>query len=342
MMSDAWRAGEAIGLADALPDGPFDAGVDEDGDLHMNPASIDLLIEAFPIRPSEEFVQRLRTNLADRCDALLAVVDRTAGSAPALDETEATALLLELGGRVVDLFPYPFLTKFVPDLLLKALERAGDKAPPPLPHPSPGAVLSQAAVVLYMSCLDAGYPPDRLEKEWPEVDPMVADAVWEFCRAQTGFGPVPWESPGYETPSFVFGALRTAFEGVDPSRLSGRLDRRPADGDVEPAGTSEEILAIRSSLCAWLEYMDREIWYMRAAFYRGLVPLLRGIAGSWSARGRLSSPEDVLFLGLGEFAEDAPPPEVLQARREAYLANRGYLSRHAVPDGRLVAILERS
>src|SRR5207253_1294622 len=83
-----------------------------------------------------------------------------------------------------------------PGFPLAALEAEGDRLPPPLPSPSPGARLSRGLLDLYLRCLDHGFGPERLEQEWPAVPAEVNDEVCAFCEHQTGFGPVAWESPG--------------------------------------------------------------------------------------------------------------------------------------------------
>src|SRR5437899_1555274 len=82
------------------------------------------------------------------------------------------------------------------------------------PAKSAGAELMQNTFALYQACCDLNYTPQRLQREWPSVSPEVFQLVSEFCNRQTGFGPLAWDSPGYEDPNYVVRLLYSAFHEV--------------------------------------------------------------------------------------------------------------------------------
>jgi len=91
-------------------------------------------------------------------------------------------------------------------------------------------------------------------------------------------------------------------------------------------------------LAFWLEFLERETWYVRRAFYVGIVPLLRRLAADY--QGRLLRPEDLLFLEIQELTGHGGEPAVVHVRRQRYLADPVYLTRQGIEPGRLTAILE--
>lgn len=331
------RAPEAICLTGVLADDRFKAWLDDDGDLFLDRSDVELLVAALPERLTPAFLADMERSLAAACSAVLEAAERARTHAPRADEMQARALLGDLGAQLAALIPFGILSKFVPDVLYGALASAGDDSGPPVPLESPGAALTKALAALHIEFAARGFSPERLLAEWPDVPPEVADVAQVFCGAHVGFGPLPWEAPGYEEPRFVLGVLETTFADDDPTDVLRRLTRPTSPPTAAPEGS--DIAALRSTLAAWLEFLEHETWYVRRAFYVGLVPLLRRLVPAYQRGGSGRAPEDLLFLELhelttaGDFAH-AP------ARRARYLAQADYLSKHGVTADHITKILE--
>jgi hypothetical protein len=308
-----------------------------DGDV------LDRVRQAFVLRCEPAYVDDLEQARDRRCAALVAATDaaRDAAAGPGLDAGTARSLLREVDARMSELIPYPILTKFVPELLLQTLRDAGDEGPVPLPIPSPGARLSGELLDLYVECRALGYGGERLETEWPEVDPVVVTAVRSFCDGHTGFGPVTWEAPGMETPAFVIGSMRTAFDGADPQTLLARRPRASTPEGDERDSPDPWVGQLRRTVRTWLEYQDMEIWYLRGAFYRGVVPLLRRCVLGGCGEGTVA-PSDLLFAKVRDLIEGPPAAGTLEPRRARYWADTEYLTRNSIRADRLTGLMEGS
>ena len=164
----------------------------------------------------------MHTTHAAACDALVDASENAAHVAASLDGA-ARNLSEDLANRMALVLAYGILSKFVPDVLLRALADAGDVEPPPFPETSAGAELMQNTFALYQACCALNYPPQRLQREWPRVSPEVFHLVSEFCNRQTGFGPLAWDSPGYEDPNYVVRLLHSAFNEVDAEQVRRRF-----------------------------------------------------------------------------------------------------------------------
>jgi hypothetical protein len=232
------------------------------------------------------------------------------------------------------------LSKFVPDVLLRALADAGDVEPPPFPEKSAGAELMQNTFALYQACCALNYTPQRLQREWPRVAPEVFHLVREFCNRQTGFGPLAWDAPGYEDPNYVVGLLHSAFTEVDAEQVRRRLSfaKRPAVSP-SPAGVRTKIAALRRVLGFWLDFLERETWYVRRAFYVGMIPLLQQLAAGYRQKIPPFQLADLLFLDIRELAAGVADPAAIHARRQRYMENTEYLSLRGVDPGRLATML---
>jgi hypothetical protein len=347
LFREVGRAGDVLDRAGILPGCRVPAWIDERGDLHLDRAGVQRLAADLPARLTPERLEALRRAHQAACTAIVETGERCARAARSLDEAEARRWLGELGAHVAGLVPYGILSKFVPDALLRALAAAGDGGAPPFPERSAGAALTADLLALFLDCRARGYPPERLEAEWPAVAAEVAARVRGACDRLAGFGPLAWDAPGYEQPRYVFRVLRAAFGQVDPDELRRRLAAKKGSGVLNStpdpffaAGGGDSAAALRRALAFWLDFLERETWYVRRAFYRGLVPLLRRLAAGYRRRHPEFRPDDMLFLAIDELTAGGFDPAAVRARRETYLADREYLARHGVEPDRLGPLLE--
>ncbi|MBA2435552.1 MAG: hypothetical protein H0V54_10835 [Chthoniobacterales bacterium] len=201
----------------------------------------------------------------------------------------------------------------------------------------------QNSFALYQACGTLHYSPQQLQREWPRVSPEVFQLVTEFCHRQTGFGPLAWDSPGYEEPNYVIRLLHSAFHEVDAEQLRRRLSLADKP-EVAPStgGGPTKVAALRRVLGFWLDFLERETWYARRAFYVGMIPLLRQLASGYRQKIPQLQLSDLLFLDLRELLAGLPDPAVLHTRRQRYMENTDYLSLHGVDASRLAAMLGNS
>lgn len=331
-------AATLLGLADAVPGGRFGAWLDKSGDLFLDRSHVERLVESLLGRLTPGYIEGVEQAHRACCASLATATERAADLARAVDAIELRSLVGELGERIAAILPYAVLSKFVPDALLRALAAAGDRLPPPFPRPSLGAELVEKSLGLHRVCLALGYPPERLDAQWPAVPPEVAALVRGFCNAHVGFGPLQWEARGYEDPGYVFGMLRAALGDSTREVTTRALSQ---DESMRPASGTAESSAVRGHLAFWLDFLERETWYVRRAFYRGMIPLLRRLGALQDAGRAASGAEELLFLEIDELRSDATPTDVAARRRE-YLGDHGYLKRHGVDAGRLGAIFQEN
>ncbi len=164
--------------------------------------------------------------------------------------------------------------------------------------------------------------------------------VSEFCKRQTGFGPLAWDSPGYEDPNYVVRLLHSAFNEVDAEQVRRRLSfaKRPAVAR-STTGVSTKIAALRRVLGFWLDFLERETWYARRAFYVGMIPLLQQLATGYRQKIPKFQLTDLLFLEIHELGAGIADPAVIHTRRHRYMENTDYLSLHGVDSSRLATML---
>jgi hypothetical protein len=338
----AAQAATTIGLPGLSSEADFPARLDENGDLFLNRAQVVTLSEALRSWFTPENLDLMRGRQAAACQALIDASENAARVADSL-EGKASKLSDDLVSKMTLVLAYGVLSKFIPDVVLHALADAGDIEPPPFPEISAGAELMQSTFQLYQACCDFGYPPLRLQREWPQALPEVVRLVNAFCNTQTGFGPLAWDSPGYEDPSYVVRLLHSAFNEVDAELVRRRLAfaKRPALG-ASTVAVSTKVGALRRVLSLWLEFLERETWYVRRAFYVGMVPLLRRIAVRYRKEVPAFQVQDLLFLEIHEVFAEIPDPAVIHARRNRYMENKDYLLLHGVDSVRLATMLERS
>jgi hypothetical protein len=335
----AARAATTIGLPGLASELDFPARLDENGDLFLDRSQVVALTEALSPWFTLETLEIMHTRHAAACDALVDASENAARIAPSLDGA-ASKLLEDLANQIALVLAYGILGKFVPDVLLCALADAGDVGPPPFPERSAGAELMQNTFGLYQACHVLNYTPQRLQCEWPRVSPKVFHLVSEFCDRQTGFGPLAWDSPGYEDPNYVIRLLHSAFDEVDAEQVRQRLSfaNRPAVAR-STVDVPRKTAALRRVLRYWLDFLERETWYVRRAFYVGMIPLLRQLAAGYRQKIPAFQPADLLFLGVRELAAGSADPAVIRTRRHRYMENTEYLSLHGVDPSRLATIM---
>jgi hypothetical protein len=336
------RAATTIGLPGLSSELDFPAWLDENGDLFLDRSQVATLTNALRSWFTPETLEFMHARHAAVCDALFDASENAARVAASLDGA-ARKLSEDLANRMALVMAYGILSKFVPDVLLRALADAGDVESPPFPEKSAGAELIQNTFALYQACCVLDYTPQRLQCEWPCVSPEVFRLVSEFCNRQTGFGPLAWDSPGYEDPNYVVRLLHSAFNEVDAEQVRRRLSlaKRPAVAR-STIDLPTRIAALRRVLGFWLDFLERETWYVRRAFYVGMIPLLQQLAAGYRQKIPAFQLADLLFLDIRELAAGIADPAVIHTRRHRYMENTDYLSLHGIDPSKFATILGSS
>lgn len=332
------RAATTIGLPGLSSESDFPARLDENGDLFLDRGQVATLAQELRSWFSPQTLEFMHKRQVAACEALVEASENAA------TRDESTVKVFEdLAHKTALVLAYGVLSKFIPDVLLRALAEAGDAEPPPFPETSAGAELLQNTFALYQACRRLDYSPQRLRHEWPAVTPKVVQLVNEFCQRQTGFGPLAWDSQGYEDARYVVRLLHSAFDEVDVEHLCQRRFA-PTNSAVarSPQSVPEKIAALRRVLGFWLEFLERETWYARRAFYVGMIPLLQQLATVHREKIRTFEPADLLFLEVPELVAGIVDPEVIRSRRDRYLENTEYLSLHGVDSSRLATMFRNS
>jgi hypothetical protein len=336
------RAATTIGLPGLSSELDFPARLDENGDLFLDRSQVAALTQALLSWFTSETLEFMHTTHVAACDALVDASENAARATASLDGA-ARMLSEDLANRMALVLVYGILSKFVPDVLLRALADAGDVEPPPFPETSAGAELMQNTFALYQACFVLSYPPQRLRREWPRVSPEVFRLVSQFCHRQTGFGPLAWDSPGYEDPNYVVRLLHSAFNEVDAEQVRRRLSFAKRSAVAQSTtGVPTKIVALRRVLGFWLDFLERETWYARRAFYVGMIPLLRQLATGYLEKIPKCQLTDLLFLDIRELVAGIADPAVIHTRRRRYMENTEYLSLHGVDSSRLATMLGSS
>lgn len=343
LFGEAAKAATSIQLPGLSSELDFPARLDENGDLFLDRLQVAELTKALASSFTSETLERMHTTHAAACDALIDVGERAARLAPSINSASARELSENLANKMALVLAYGILSKFVPDVLLRALAELGHAEPPPFPKRSAGAELMQNTFELYQACSAVGYIPPRLQREWPRVSLEVLQLVRDFCRRQTGFGPLAWDSPGYEDPDYVVRLLHSAFDEVDADQVRRRLSfvNKPAATPCAP-GVRTKVAGLRHVLGFWLDFLERETWYVRRAFYVGMVPLLQKLAASYRQKIPGLQPADLLFLDIRELNTEIADPEMMYMRRDRYMKHTEYLSVRGVDPNRLSTMMENS
>ena len=343
LFREAARAATTIGLPGLSSEEDFPARLDENGDLFLDRSQIAALTKNLPLWFTPENLELMHTTHATACDALIDASEKAARVAVSLTDASARKLFEDLANRMALLLAYGILSKFVPDVFLRALADAGDVEPSPFPETSAGAKLMQDTFELYQACGAVNYTPKRLQHEWPHVSPEIFRLVRDFCKRQTGFGPLAWDSPGYEDPIYVVRLLHSAFDEVNAEQIRRRLCFAQQSVVARPMiDATTKIAALRRALGFWLHFLELETWYVRRAFYIGMIPLLRRLAAGYREEVPGFQPVDLLFLHIRELIVGTVDPAVIRARRYRYMENTDYLSLHGIEQSRLVTMVERS
>jgi hypothetical protein len=340
LFRQAARAATTIGLPGLSSEMDFPARLDENGDLFLDRSQLAALSKTLTSWFTRETLEQMHITHATACDALVDVSEHAARVALSLDNAAARKLSENLANKMALVLAYGILSKFVPDLLLRALVDSGDVEPPPFPEKSAGAELMQSTFGLYEACCALNYAPQRLNREWPRVSPKVFQLIGEFCNRQTGFGPLAWDSPGYEDPGYVVRLLHSAFDDVDVGQVRGRLSlaKRAAVTASRPE-VRTKIAALKHVLGFWLDFLERETWYVRRAFYVGMVPLLQRLAVGYLQKIPALQPADLLFLDIRELTTEIDDPAMICNRRDRYMENTDYLSVRGVEPSRLTTMM---
>src|SRR5437764_6853791 len=186
LFGQAAKAATSIQLPGLSSEVDFPARLDENGDLFLNRLHVSVLSKALASSFTPETLERMHTTHAAACDSLLDVSEHAARVAPSIDSASARKLSENLANKMALVLAYGILSKFVPDVLLRALAELGHAEPPPFPEKSAGAELMQNTSDLYQACAALGYTPARLQREWPGVSPGVLQLVRDFGARQTG------------------------------------------------------------------------------------------------------------------------------------------------------------
>jgi hypothetical protein len=343
LFGHAARAATTVGLPGLSSELDFPARLDENGDLFLDRSQVATLTRALPSWFTVETLELMRATHAASCDALVDASENAARVAASLDGASARRLTEDLASRMAVVLAYGILSKFVPDVLLRALVDAGNVEPPPFPDKSAGAELMQNTFALYETCCVLDYTPQRLHREWPRVSPEVFRRVGEFCKRQTGFGPLAWDSAGYEDANYVVRLLHSAFDEVNADQVRRRLAFAQRPVVARPTTKAPpKIAALRRVLGFWLDFLERETWYVRRAFYVGMIPLLRQLAAEYRRQIPTLQLADLLFLDIRELVAGTVDPAVIQTRRRRYMENSEYLSLHGIEPSRLATVLGSS
>lgn len=335
----AGQAATTIGFPGLDSDLNFPAWLDENGDLFLDRSRVAALSKALLVWFGPETLEVMHTRHAAACDTLVDATDNAARIAESVDQASARKLTEDLAYKIALVMAYGILSKFVPDVLLQAHADAGDVDPPPFPEKSAGSELMRESFALYQASCALDYPPQRLQQEWPCVSPEVFQLLHDFCNRQRGFGPLAWDSPGYEDPDYVARLLHSAFDGVDAEQVRQRLSFAKRRAVNHRVALPKEVTALRRVLGFWLDFLERETWYVRRAFYIGMIPLLRRLAESYHIKDSRFQPTDLLFLDIRELVAGIADPTLVNTRRHRYLDNAEYLSLHGVDDRRLATML---
>ena len=312
-----------------------------DGDLFLDHASIERVSAELTTRLTPEFLDQMEQSIMSACAALEQATDTSCARAAAADEEEAGHLLRALGDRATTMVSFGIMSKFVPDVLYRAFVANSPAEIPQLTSESPGAALTREAFALFSACRADGFDPRRLREAWPDVPSAIGERVLAFCRKQTGYGPLRWEATGFENPHYVLATLQSCFgdqgAGAPCDRLEGMAGRTRDPSDALPLSARGSLARV---IVVWREFLERETWYLRRAFYAGVLPLLLRLVPVYLRRDRHMVKEDILFFELDELTTVRPDARRARARRTEYLSNRDYLSQNGISTDRLGVILE--
>src|SRR5690349_4908277 len=163
LFNHAARAATAIGLPGLTSEEDFPARLDENGDLFLDRSQVAALTKALASWFTPETLDHMYATHAAACHALATASENPSRVVASLGAV--TKLTDDLANKLALVLAYGVLSKFVPDVLLKALKDAGDAEPLPFPEKSAGAELMQDMFALFQACSDLNYNPERLQRE---------------------------------------------------------------------------------------------------------------------------------------------------------------------------------
>ena len=131
LFGQAARAATTIGLPGLSSELDFPARLDENGDLFLDRSQVAALTKALHSWFTPETLELMDTAHAAACDALVDASENAARVAVSLNAASARKLFEDLANRMALVLAYGILSKFVPDVLLRALADAGDVEPTP-------------------------------------------------------------------------------------------------------------------------------------------------------------------------------------------------------------------
>jgi len=133
LFGQAARAATTIGLPGLASELDFPARLDENGDLFLDRSQVTALTKALPSSFTPETLELMHTKHAAACDALVDATENAARAAVSLNSKDSE-LFEDLANKMALLLAYGILSKFVPDVLLRALADAGDVESAPFPE----------------------------------------------------------------------------------------------------------------------------------------------------------------------------------------------------------------
>lgn len=293
--------------------GPSTAHMSSNGDLVVDHSAVEALRRDFRDKLQGDYLGSLQ----QRLDATLS--DARAISSDGKHSSDPLDALADVGMVLRNVVTLVILGKFLTGELLEEIHRRVGDAPIPFPSPSPGSTLAMDLGELAIACADAGYSPPRLASEWPDVGVEVKKHVLRFADDHVGFGPLAWEAPGYDDPSFVVAAMTSVVGGSSRSLITQT---------VEPVGQS--IKGLHDALASWMMLLEFGIVFVRGAFYRVVVPA----AIELGSRGDVSA-TSVPFMTFAELHTGAPSTAEIARRRQAYMTNTRYLKKGSIDPDRV-------
>src|SRR5262245_50504187 len=133
LFGQAARAATTIGLPGLSSELDFPARLDENADLFLDRSQVAALRKALRSWFTPESLELMHTTYSAACDALVDASEKAARVAASIDGA-ARKLCEDVANRMALVLAYGILSKFVPDVLLRALADAGDVEPTPFPE----------------------------------------------------------------------------------------------------------------------------------------------------------------------------------------------------------------
>lgn len=241
----------------------------------------------------------IRADHQHRLRLLMGAANTTAGvTRTGWDAEQWTIAWEAVGGGISALAPYGIVTKLLSPALLS---RAGGD-PSARPTNLWNGAAGDDALALRLSSWALVKGVQRLLGAIRDSDDHAARtaAIEQFARHHVGFGPTPWEAPGYEDPAYV----RAIVDGWQEP-VAAPADRT---GEAGPEPDPWE-----AHLRYWTHHLDCQTTILRWAFLTLSLPLLR----MFGAHHGLA-PADLLVTSRHELLGDGPNRSSIARRKAAY------------------------